>query len=123
MARETTDLDADEGVDAEDGVDTEQDVDGLTEPDTAEPDTAASDVAERDADADDVVLPPDYVPRPELTETYLDDTRVEEQRRIIHRVVDLAVVAICVGFVLWHLQPDLLLRNTTPAGGDMGAHV
>ncbi len=25
--------------------------------------------------------------------------------------------------MLWHLQPDLLLRNTTPAGGDMGAHV
>ena len=26
-------------------------------------------------------------------------------------------------FVLFQLQPDLLLRNTTPAGGDTGAHV
>jgi 6-pyruvoyl-tetrahydropterin synthase related domain len=32
------------------------------------------------------------------------------------------VVACCV-FVLFQLQPDLLLRNTTPAGGDIGAHV
>jgi hypothetical protein len=32
------------------------------------------------------------------------------------------VVACCV-FVLFQLQPDLLLRNTTPAGGDTGAHV
>ena len=67
--------------------------------------------------------PPTYVPRPELTEEYLDTTRVEEQRRLIHTIVDVVVVAVCVGFVLWHLQPDLLLRNTTPAGGDMGAHV
>jgi hypothetical protein len=71
----------------------------------------------------DVPAPPEYLPRPELTEEYLDTTRVEEQRRLIHTIVDVAVVAVCVGFVLWHLQPDLLLRNTTPAGGDMGAHV
>jgi hypothetical protein len=32
------------------------------------------------------------------------------------------VVACCV-FVLFQLQPDLLFRNTTPAGGDTGAHV
>jgi hypothetical protein len=37
--------------------------------------------------------------------------------------ITLAVVAITTGFVLAQLQPDLLLRNTTPAGGDMGAHV
>jgi hypothetical protein len=45
------------------------------------------------------------------------------RRRRIRQVVDLVVVGACVAFVLWHLQPDLLLRNTTPAGGDMGAHV
>ncbi len=33
------------------------------------------------------------------------------------------MVAACVAFALWHLQPDLLIENTTPAGGDMGAHV
>jgi hypothetical protein len=33
------------------------------------------------------------------------------------------VVAACCVFVLFQLQPDLLLRNTTTAGGDTGAHV
>jgi hypothetical protein len=32
-------------------------------------------------------------------------------------------VAACCVFVLFQLQPDLLLRNTTTAGGDTGAHV
>ncbi len=35
-----------------------------------------------------------------------------------------AVVALlCCTFVLFQLHPDLLLAKTTPAGGDMGAHV
>src|SRR5947209_7786838 len=38
-------------------------------------------------------------------------------------VVNLLVVAIVVVFVLKQLQPSQLLKNTTPAGGDMGAHV
>jgi hypothetical protein len=37
--------------------------------------------------------------------------------------VGIGVVAACCLFVLFQLQPDLLLRNTTPAGGDTGAHV
>src|SRR5215207_4319401 len=37
--------------------------------------------------------------------------------------VGVGVVAACCVFVLFQLQPDLLLRNTTPAGGDTGAHV
>ena len=36
---------------------------------------------------------------------------------------NVAVVACCCLFVWLHLQPHLLLRNTTPSGGDMGAHV
>jgi len=36
---------------------------------------------------------------------------------------NIAVVACCCIFVWLHLQPHLLLRNTTPSGGDMGAHV
>ena len=56
-----------------------------------------------------------------------DDSAAEaqrdRQRRIVRTVVDVAVVAACALFALWHLQPDLLLRDTTPAGGDMGAHV
>lgn len=35
----------------------------------------------------------------------------------------LAVLVACCGFVLVQLQPGLILRDTTPAGGDMGAHV
>src|ERR687898_888465 len=34
-----------------------------------------------------------------------------------------AIVVACCVFVLFQLQPDLLLLNTTPAGGDTGAHV
>jgi 6-pyruvoyl-tetrahydropterin synthase related domain len=34
-----------------------------------------------------------------------------------------AIVVACCVFVLFQLQPDLLLRNTTPSGGDTGAHV
>ncbi len=51
-------------------------------------------------------------------EAWLDD-----RRRTLRTVVDVVVVAACVVFALWHLQPDLLLRDSTPAGGDMGAHV
>ena len=38
-------------------------------------------------------------------------------------LANVAVVVCCCVFVWLHLQPHLLLRNTTPAGGDMGAHV
>ncbi|HMF03171.1 MAG TPA: 6-pyruvoyl-tetrahydropterin synthase-related protein [Acidimicrobiia bacterium] len=34
-----------------------------------------------------------------------------------------AIVVACCVFVLFQLQPDLLLRNTTTSGGDTGAHV
>ena len=36
--------------------------------------------------------------------------------------VDIVVLAACVVFIVLQLQPGLLVRNTTPAGGDMGAH-
>src|SRR5579864_518370 len=38
-------------------------------------------------------------------------------------VVTLVIVAACVVFVFKELQPSQLFKNTTPAGGDMGAHV
>jgi len=37
--------------------------------------------------------------------------------------VTLGVVVAAVAFTLVQLQPRLLVTNTTPAGGDMGAHV
>ncbi|MFP5322148.1 MAG: hypothetical protein ACLGIC_09920 [Acidimicrobiia bacterium] len=41
----------------------------------------------------------------------------------LRRAVDVLVVAASALFVFWQLHPDLLLAETTPAGGDMGAHV
>ncbi|MFN2608699.1 MAG: hypothetical protein ABR511_12560 [Acidimicrobiales bacterium] len=37
--------------------------------------------------------------------------------------ITLVVVAAAVVFTLMQLQPSLLIKNTTPAGGDTGAHV
>lgn len=37
--------------------------------------------------------------------------------------ITLLVVAACTSFVFWQLQPSNLFANTTPTGGDMGAHV
>ena len=39
------------------------------------------------------------------------------------KVVTASVVALCSAFVFWQLQPDLIFSDTTPTGGDMGAHV
>ena len=66
---------------------------------------------------------------PEDEWTGADDDAAERAAEDAHRqhvirlIVDAFVVTACVGFVLWQLHPELLLRNTTPAGGDMGAHV
>ena len=43
--------------------------------------------------------------------------------RALRTVIDISVVAACALFVFWQLHPQLLLADTTPAGGDMGAHV
>ncbi|MGH9192622.1 MAG: hypothetical protein ACRDZ0_09160, partial [Acidimicrobiales bacterium] len=52
-----------------------------------------------------------------------DEEAEARRRRMIRWGVDLTVLAACVVFVVLQLQPSLLVRNTTPAGGDMGAHV
>ena len=52
-----------------------------------------------------------------------DEEAEARRRRMIRWGVDLTVLAACVVFVVLQLQPGLLVRNTTPAGGDMGAHV
>src|SRR5580658_8875167 len=38
-------------------------------------------------------------------------------------IVTFVVVAGCVLFTFKELEPSQLFKNTTPAGGDMGAHV
>ncbi len=47
----------------------------------------------------------------------------DPQLRRAWRVVSAGVVLACCIVVLWVLEPRLLLRNTTPNGGDLGAHV
>ncbi|HEY1116225.1 MAG TPA: hypothetical protein VGE43_00885, partial [Acidimicrobiales bacterium] len=42
---------------------------------------------------------------------------------VARRTIDVLVVAASAVFVFWQLHPDLILAETTPAGGDMGAHV
>ncbi len=48
---------------------------------------------------------------------------VWDRLRQPHSVITLLVVAACVVFTFVQLQPSQLFKNTTPAGGDMGAHV
>ena len=39
------------------------------------------------------------------------------------RIFTFATVVASVGLILWVLHPDLILKDSTPTGGDMGAHV
>ena len=43
--------------------------------------------------------------------------------RTLLKITSFAVAAICSVFVFVQLRPDLIFADTTPAGGDMGAHV
>ncbi|MBW3548550.1 MAG: hypothetical protein KY452_10505 [Actinobacteria bacterium] len=45
------------------------------------------------------------------------------RRRVPERTLTVVLVAVAVGFVLAQLQRGLLVSDTVPAGGDMGAHV
>src|SRR5436190_10831221 len=47
----------------------------------------------------------------------------EVDRRRIERIVTAVVLLAAVAFTFAQLHPNLLFANTTPAGGDMGAHV
>jgi phosphomannomutase len=53
------------------------------------------------------------------------EPRWDRLRRRVHieNVVTYLTVALCVLFVFKELQPSQLFSNTTPTGGDMGAHV
>ena len=41
----------------------------------------------------------------------------------VHRLVTALTLLATVGFIFWQMHPSLLFADTTPAGGDMGAHV
>jgi hypothetical protein len=49
--------------------------------------------------------------------------RMLSNRERAERIATVVVVSGCVLYTLFQLHPDLLLKDTTPAGGDMGAHV
>src|SRR5438270_13523305 len=38
-------------------------------------------------------------------------------------IITVVVLTLACLYLFWQLRPDLLFRNTLPAGGDMGAHV
>ena len=53
-----------------------------------------------------------------------DSTGSKTQRSdLVERMVTALVVIGSSLFVFWQLHPDLIFSNTTPTGGDMGAHV
>jgi hypothetical protein len=66
---------------------------------------ATDDVIAASTDSDEVPEPP-----------------VDRNQRILHWA-GLAIVAACCIYVFVQLQPRLLFENTTPTGGDTGAHV
>src|SRR4051794_36614356 len=61
-------------------------------------------------------------PQPAPVDTSTFDFSWFTTERII-RIVEIAVVVLATGFVLGQLGLGNLLTDTTPAGGDMGAHV
>lgn len=70
--------------------------------------------------------PEPSAPDVELTRRSFGDTELPPRDRDLGRVwrwLGVLAVAACCGLVLWQLDPGLLLRDTTPSGGDMGAHV
>ena len=52
-----------------------------------------------------------------------DDPDAEARRALVRNLVDLAIVLACCLFVFLQVGPSNIFSDTTPAGGDMGAHV
>jgi hypothetical protein len=79
---------------------------------------AMTDVLDRDAPGEEPVL---LLPDEEPAATSWD--RNTEIRRGVEIAVSVIVVGGAVLFTLMQLHPGLLFSDTTPTGGDMGAHV
>ena len=61
------------------------------------------------------------VESPRLVE-YLRQLR-SDRRRLITLLVQVTLLGISTFIAVRVIQPSLIVRNTTPTGGDMGAHV
>ena len=59
----------------------------------------------------------------ELSESEGTTSDDDSPRFAIEDILGLAVMIVCVGVIVASLHPNLLVRNTTANGGDMGAHV
>jgi hypothetical protein len=70
-----------------------------------------------------MAAPTPVLPAPVAAPPPPDDTRPRPPWGRLELWVGLLVVAACCAFIIVQLDPRLLLRNTTPAGGDTGAHV
>lgn len=68
-------------------------------------------------------VPPPRLRAPRIGPPGTPSSRGQETTRRLVQAVPPVVVVACCAFVLWQLRPDLLFENTTPNGGDMGAHV
>ena len=86
-----------------------------------------TDVLDRPLDEPELPIESDESPTASGPETPRWPTahrrRVLTNRERAERIATIVVVGGCVLYTLFQLHPDLLLKNTTPAGGDMGAHV
>jgi hypothetical protein len=61
----------------------------------------------------------------ERADEYGDEREMREAytRELVQKLVTVAVVTGAAFFVFFFLKPQLIFANTTPSGGDMGAHV
>ncbi len=89
--------------------------------DLESPTTPADEPTSEVLPADDLVAEPETRLRPVST-TAAAPTGANWGPRVIP-ALELLVALACAVFVFVQLQPDLLLSDTTPSGGDMGAHV
>src|SRR5256885_6519244 len=91
---------------------------------TADDSSALADDLTREAMANDALDDQFDDQLDERPDEPLDDGRDRDGPRFaIEEVVGFAVLVVCFGVILAALHPSLLVANTTPAGGDMGAHV
>ena len=71
-------------------------------------------------------LDPPWADRADDDEELVDDADAPGRRARTQRIetlVGLAVAIVAAAWVIGQLHPNLLVTDTTPAGGDMGAHV